>query len=267
MKRAQASLEMVIGLVILLVVAGVVISLVIFYISPKKIPSPGEQLTLREFETNCEAYCNDLRSNKYCTDYYSGTDWDKNGIKKEIVKVGMYEWPVCEDRVYCFLVFPCEERFGTGWNAIEKCRRMLCQTYQEKYGADYTKLNEALKDDITFSDECKITNGTLMDLGIPVEDNWYDKVFKKGCAPTAEEGGGASLSLTCVKSDTDKITCDWSGCTGGKDVTVTIGTSLCFSGTDKASGTCTVGPLVGGTYKGTLVCSTALTQSAEITIG
>ncbi len=174
MGKGQASLEMVVGLIILLVVAGVVISLVIYYINPQKMPSPGEQLSIRTFLTNCETYCHDMSTNKFCTYYYPGNDWDKNGLKYEIVKVGKYEWPTCEDRVYCFLVYPCDDRFGSGLSAIEKCRQVLCQTYLEKYGGNATLANQSLFDNINFSPKCNLDE-------VDDADNWYKNVFTKGC--------------------------------------------------------------------------------------
>ena len=44
-KAAQASLEMVVGLIILLVVAGVVIGLVIHFINRENLPDPPIDIT------------------------------------------------------------------------------------------------------------------------------------------------------------------------------------------------------------------------------
>jgi hypothetical protein len=175
--KGQFSLEMVVGLIILLVVAGVVISLVLFYVNPKRMPSPTEQLSIQEFKSKCESLCSDTTTNDYCTYYYPGEDWDKDGIKYNITKVGKYEWPTCEDRVYCFLVVPCEDRFGIGINAIEKCRQVLCQAYIEKFN-DVKLANASLWDNINFSTKCSI-----MGKVIP-SDNWYERVFSKGCVLT-----------------------------------------------------------------------------------
>ena len=172
--KSQASLEMVVGLIILLVVAGVVISLVIYYISPKKMPKASEELSKTAFLTKCESYCKDLQSVEYCRYYYPGSDWNKDGLSHKVVRVGKYEWPTCEDRVYCFLVYPCEDRFGIGLNALESCRKLLCNTYLEKYGWNETLANQSLKDDINFPSVCDLSS-------IPPQDNWYEKVFSKGC--------------------------------------------------------------------------------------
>jgi len=201
MPKAQASLEMVIGLVILLVVAAVVISLVINYISPSRVPNPKEELSIKSFIEKCREYCLDTSTNDYCTYYYPGDDWNKNGKKCEIVRVGDYAWPACEDRVYCFLVVPCEERFGSGWNAINKCKELLCQAYTEKYG-DINLASEALRSTIQFSSEsctkgqmgqisqCNLTEAESKGLIRP-EENWYRKVFEGGCRATGGAGGGA----------------------------------------------------------------------------
>lgn len=171
--KAQASLEMVVGLIILLVVAGVVISLVIHYINPQRMPNPSEQLSVRAFLENCETYCKDVQSIQYCKYYYPGDDWNKNGVKNELIKLGIYEWPTCEKRVYCFLAYPCEDRFGTGLASIERCKKILCQTYLEKYEGDTVKANKALRDAVDVS-VCDFS-------GVPADDNWYEKIFAPGC--------------------------------------------------------------------------------------
>jgi len=172
--KAQASLEMVVGLIILLVVAGVVISIVIHTIKP---PKPPEKIKIEEFKSECQSFCKDLGSLEYCTSYYNGQDWDLDGIKNEIVEVGQYSWSTCEDRVYCFLVEPCEDRFGSGLSALRRCKEMLCQRYLEKYEYNLTAANEELFDKISFSEKCNIDS-------VPEKDNWYKKVFLDGCSIT-----------------------------------------------------------------------------------
>jgi len=171
--KAQASLETVVGLIILLVVAGVVISLVIYFINPEKLPETKQQLERTAFLTNCESYCNNLDSLEFCRYYFEG-DWDKDGLTHQIVKIGKYNWPTCEDRVYCFLVKPCEERFGTGLAVMTKCRDVLCQAYMEKYNNPDLTLEErkeladqALRDDIDITDVCSLGS-------IPEQERWFD---------------------------------------------------------------------------------------------
>lgn len=172
--KAQASLEMVVGLIILLVVAAVVISLVLHYIRPESMPQPSEQLEKGKFLENCELYCQNDPV-EYCRYYYPGDDWDGDEIRHEVVEVGDYKWPTCEDRVYCFLVQPCEDRFGRGLDAIKKCKELLCQTYLEKHGGNVDRATEELRDDINFPDVCDMTSV----VGRP--DNWNMTVFVSGC--------------------------------------------------------------------------------------
>ncbi len=181
MRKAQASLEMVVGLIVLLVVAGVVISLVLHYINPKRIPNPNEQMDVRAFLDKCEEFCEDRTTLKYCTYYYPGRDWNKNGKKDELIKVGDYNWYACEDRIYCFLVVPCEKRFGSGKKAIETCKELLCQTYNEKYG-DLSYCDKALNYTIKVSSS---TTCVKKYNALPDEEKWWNEIFEKGCSGNA----------------------------------------------------------------------------------
>lgn len=171
--RAQASLETVVGLIILLVVAGVVISLVIYYINPEKMPQTGKQLEKTAFLTECESYCKDMSSIEYCRYYFEG-DWNKDGLSHQIIKIGKYNWQTCEDRIYCFLVSPCEDRFGTGLAIMSKCKSILCQAYMEKYNDPTLSIEErqelantAIQDDIDVARVCDMS-------GVPEMDRWFD---------------------------------------------------------------------------------------------
>jgi hypothetical protein len=119
----------------------------------------------------------------YCEYYWKGNDWNRNSLQSEIIQVGPYKWYACEDRIYCFLVEPCEDRFGSGLKAIEKCRQLLCQTYLEKYNGDVSLASKALQNIVGFSDKCskdKFYN-FLIENKLPLQDNWYNLTFEKGC--------------------------------------------------------------------------------------
>jgi len=138
-KKGDKSLEMIIGLMILLVVAAVVIKLFLNYVNPEKVPStPDQELAVRSFVSDCEALCIKAQNGKsleYCTTYFEGNDWNNNGIPNEIVSVGAkVMWDVCEDRVYCFHVYDCS--WATGKIGMEECRNLLCEAGREKYGDD-----------------------------------------------------------------------------------------------------------------------------------
>ena len=171
--KAQASLEMVVGLIILLVVAGVVISLVLHYVNPKNMPSQENAMKLRDFESKCEEYCKNYDSVEYCR-YYSFVDWDKNVGDTELIRLGDYQWPTCEKRIFCFLAFPCKSRFGDGGLAtLEKCKKSLCQLYKNKFGDDTDLINQALWDDVN------LEGCTYIDL--KDGEDWYANVFENGC--------------------------------------------------------------------------------------
>jgi hypothetical protein len=179
MKKAQISLEMIIMLVVLLVLAGVVITLILHFLRPGAITPPEQALAKRDFLAACERFCKDKESVDYCRYYWNGKDWNENKINSEVIKVGKYEWYACEDRIYCFLIYPCEDRFGSGLETMKKCKQLLCQIYTEKYGGDIAKASEVLlKEVITFSPQCSYEkfNDTT-----PPDENWYDLVFAKGC--------------------------------------------------------------------------------------
>jgi hypothetical protein len=183
MKKAQATLETIIMLVVLLVLAGVMISLILTTLKPPS--APERVISKQEFLSKCENYCNDPnRIAEYCRLYWNGNDWNENKIPNEIIQVGPYNWYTCEDRIYCFLVSPCE-RLGSGLDLMRKCRDILCGLYMEKY-EDEDKATEKLLQDISFSRKCTIVESEK----VPEEDDWYTKVFKEGCAGAGAVPGG-----------------------------------------------------------------------------
>ena len=97
------------------------------------------ELEIREFVENCKDYCTENSSLRYCTEYFgkdisvSRVDWDGDGEENELIKIGGdIKYNVCEDRIYCFHIIPCE-RFGE--NPIEGCAEQLCQEGYRKYGS------------------------------------------------------------------------------------------------------------------------------------
>jgi hypothetical protein len=168
--KGQMSLEMVIGLVILLVVAGVVISLLLQQFSDPG-PDIENPMEIREFLAECERLCED-KDIEYCNYYYEGNDWDNNGIGNELIKIGDQKWDVCEDRVYCFFVQPCKKRFGD--QPIKGCAQALCNNYKQKYNGNLTLASIAVLRDIvsTTDPECKSALNK-----IPHYDNWKISFF------------------------------------------------------------------------------------------
>jgi len=181
--KAQASLEMVVGLIILLVVAGVVIGLVLHFVNPKNIPNPREQIGKRDFQSKCESFCNDVSSVEYCRYFWGseskGTntnlDWNGDGEKNGIIKLGNYQWATCENRIFCFFIQPCE-RFGSGGlDTMTKCKRILCQTYIGKHGSG-DEASRALHDAIDIS-QCYFDAAVIRGEITESDLNWYTKAF------------------------------------------------------------------------------------------
>jgi len=163
-------------LVVLLVLAGVMITLILTTLKPPT--SPEKVISKQEFLSQCENYCNDPEKvAEYCRIYWNGNDWNGNKVPYELVQVGAYNWYTCEDRVYCFLVKPCDN-LGTGLDLIKRCKDILCGIYLDKYGDEKLATQHFLKD-ISFSTKCSISSA-------PSEENWFDKILKEGCrAPKA----------------------------------------------------------------------------------
>lgn len=184
-KKAQASLEMVIGLVILLVVAGVVISLVLFFIKPKQIEQLTSGIEWDKFINDCKQKCETRNYADYCSYYWKG-DFNKNTITPEAVQVGApYNWYACEDRIYCFLVAPCED-LGSGREVIESCRNILCQRFIDK-GYDVAQASSLLANEIKLSEKTFCANQyKIKARGV---ENWYS-IFEEGCGAGGGGGGG-----------------------------------------------------------------------------
>ncbi|MEM5811355.1 MAG: hypothetical protein QXG91_01260 [Candidatus Aenigmatarchaeota archaeon] len=174
MLKGQISLEMIIMLVVLIVLAGVIITLVLSYFRPGFITPPEETMKKREFEEKCKAYC-ESGSVEFCRFYRGGSDWNENKILYEIISVGSYGWLTCEDRVYCFLLYDCE-KFGRGKELIERCKKVLCQHYIE---GGVPEPDAKLQEDISFSQKCT-ESGLIDKISKSNTYNWVGE-FRKGC--------------------------------------------------------------------------------------
>ena len=181
--KAIMSMEMIIGLLILLVVAGVVINMFLQYFNPGNLPSADEvQRYLEKAKTECNTQCAEYKTSGYdpkmaigyCTKNFE-LDLDGDGTQTGAVKHGL--WEVCEDAVYCFHIQPC--KWETGELDIEKCRQLLCTAYREKY------------EDLDADDPVESSNEQILDdiepgtcsLPEEVTDNWFEAYFgEEPCA-------------------------------------------------------------------------------------
>jgi len=122
---------------------------------------------------NFKRKCNELCENDplgYCTYYFEDNDFNKNRIPNELIYVGLYHWPACEDRVYCFLYVPCKKLESSASGTImEKCAELLCNNYLKKYEGDKSLATKEVLD--------KIKTGSCDFSSVLDEDNWHKEFF------------------------------------------------------------------------------------------
>jgi len=273
--KAQMSLEMIIGLLILLVVATVVIQLFLKNITGVDARKYTQSLKYKQFGSECENLCNDYLANKqrgtiakFCKMKLTpATDLNNDGLDNSRLEAETMLIPMCEDAIYCFHIMNCESEGSK--IGIEQCKSILCRAYYDVY-KDWNDANEAVFDDIPNIGTCTLE---------PKDINWWEKWY--GPAPcggsaatttitsaTTTTTSVAGLSFSCAKSGDNGIKCDWSGCPETGDVVVTLsndGGSYITS--DKPSGTRTFTPLASGEYTATLACGDEVLTSSKITIG
>ncbi len=200
------SLEMIIGLVILLVVAGVIIAMLLHFLNPDSMPSVEDELQERGFSAECKEYCDNRQVVEYCSHYFgkdevSKIDLNKNAIENDLLYIGAQKWPACESRVYCFLHTPCMRVGKTQREVIEECANLLCDSYMDKYDNSEPDSTDAVLTDITISSdetECEFVN--VLD-----KDNWFEKYF-----PNDVCGVSSSASISVTDCVLDKTTTPWS---------------------------------------------------------
>lgn len=142
-RKGQMSLEMIIGLVILLVVAAVVIKIFLDRMGSTGTDLTKGELALESFRQNCNILCQ-----RYVDTNFAGSealayceksfeiDLNKNGkIPGESGQVNAFG--VCEDHVYCFNIIECN------WGPSEKnrltptkCKDIMCDVYTSRQGGD-----------------------------------------------------------------------------------------------------------------------------------
>ena len=265
--KGQMSLEMIIGLLILLVVAAVVINLFLNNTRGIGAQQYKQALQYRNFKAQCESMCNDYLGSgnlagaaKFCYTKLTGdTDLNRNG-KVDAFAADTKLLNVCEDAIYCFHVYSCTSDNGKlDW---ADCRQILCNAYYEVY-QNYNDANSKVKS--------IFANGIGSCLLPSDSVNWYSLYF--GTNPCTEGPTGStstqtstsaptSASVTCSKQSSTSITCTW-GC---PNVVSTQNTGvLSISGINQAititsqTGSFTFSNLTPGTkYNVGLVCD--LTQ-------
>lgn len=176
--KGDKSLEMIIGLIVLLVVAAVVINMFLGTFDPNKIGKVNPQCDTdkKTFITKCERLCNQFQTDRnpltakeFCeTSTKLDVDCD-NKISKTTSKVEI-PLEICEDTVYCFMVQSCDWANGKlGWS---ECVSTMCEVYTQLYDGDTDLANEAVLDKIK-------TGETITSCQLPEDEklNWFQRFY------------------------------------------------------------------------------------------
>ena len=219
------SLEMIIGLLILLVVAFTMIRLFLGNIGAiENIKDVTKTTTFRNFQSKCEQYCTDFLSSgnpasgvKFCSEklYKIGTS-NSLGLKGvvDVIKPEDIQateaLPVCEDGIYCFHVTPCETEEGSvEWST---CKSILCNYFYKTY-KDMAKASQKVRESM---------DGGPGTCALPKDpsENWYLRDFGNDpCGGGTSSGtvttttvSGNSATLDCIGQGGSAMKCTWSGC-------------------------------------------------------
>jgi hypothetical protein len=133
--KGQKSLEMIIGLVMLLVVASVTISM---FLNVFQEPELGDETVEKQkIQKECSSHCNDFKESngrnqlsaalQYCKAKFE-RDVTGDGTSSGIAGSGYNSY--CEDGIKCFNVHTCEIGLGETLDA-QKCRSLMCEYYTE----------------------------------------------------------------------------------------------------------------------------------------
>ncbi|GEM_PF-1934183 len=189
--KAQMSLEMIIGLLILVIVAAVVIRTFLTSMTAVEDFSKYKESTeLKTFETKCKSYCREFATSgnlAYAVQFCTTRLWPegtKNKIGKpgEVDKIELTEgtplllpWPVCEDAIFCFHLYDCSEYTTI---TIEDCRRILCEYYAPLYRdfnnqINFELLNQKIREKIKGKARAEYGSCNLRG----ERENWWSKYF------------------------------------------------------------------------------------------
>ncbi|AOV94777.1 hypothetical protein AQV86_02520 [Nanohaloarchaea archaeon SG9] len=182
-RKGQKSLEMIIGLVILLVVAGVVISTFLNQFQD----NPGDQyentLQQEEISRTCQSKCSEYKSAQgvrgqtaaidYCTSTFN-YDADGDGTLSETA--GRLYNSYCEDGVKCFNVHTCE--IGQEQLNAERCKEVMKNYYtSSEVGQSEEEANNSIAEWYQPNGESDKTIGTC-GLDEIEEVTWYSQNFQ-----------------------------------------------------------------------------------------
>ena len=179
--KGQKSLQMIIGMVMLLVVAGVTISM---FINVFQEPDLGESTQERqEIQNQCAERCNSWKQAsgdnslsaalEYCTAKFE-RDVDGDGSTTDIAGSGYNSY--CEDGVKCFNIHTCE--IGQQTLNAERCKQIMTNYYtSSEIDLSTSEANNRIGEWYQPNGEGDKTIGTcgLQDIE---EATWYSENFQ-----------------------------------------------------------------------------------------
>ena len=205
MKKAQMSLEMVIGLLILLVVAAVVIRL--FLTNINTLPSASDfanSQKLKEFRSKCEISCSQFNSNPtsqvtYCTERlfpYGTSNKISSGPSSQTAReLGLTQLrPVCQDGIYCFMATDCSnsDQAPVQWqDCYDIVYNAFYKTYQDDQKAK-VKLQEVYS--------AVYPKSGAGSCNLPANDNWWNDYFAKRMGTAIGTSGNANYNYATATS-------------------------------------------------------------------
>jgi hypothetical protein len=232
MMKGQLTLETIIMLVVLLVLAGVMITLILTTLKP---PTGFKKpLSKQQFLQECQNFCQEKKFAEYCSYYWNGNDWNEDNSPSEVIKVsdGNNDWLACEDRIYCFLVTTCDD-LGYGGYKIEACVDHIYNSNLMKFMGDTQKTKDATLATYSFSPLCSESKLHAMVISTSAttkkpEIDWYQDIIKKridelsgqGGTQTGGTTGGLSFQDCKINTNTKKIECS-SNCQNAELLVIT----------------------------------------------
>lgn len=176
-------MEMIVVMIILLVVAGVIISLFLNVFGDITLPGPKPAQQFKEkVDRECNALCSDYKSGRdplagidYCRQKY-GFDFNQDRDFKDPFQTSTLIY-ACEESFYCPHMHKCELEEGEVLD-LTKCKQLLCSALEEKYtNLGSTNPNADAEDEILGL----IKRGTCE---FPVnqqtnrpEPDWYEAIY------------------------------------------------------------------------------------------
>lgn len=149
------ALEMIIMLIMLLVVAGVIISLFLGTFQGDKFGKLGENAKLEQdkFRNFCQALCRDIQSPAKAAEFCEtaqSIDWNGDNTYTKVEVNELTRMQVCENRIYCFQVYKCPQiKLNPGENDQAKaCARASCKAFLES-GQSTTTADDLVANTLT----------------------------------------------------------------------------------------------------------------------